>query len=203
MDTREATDPWDDDFLGTGSSLPAPPSTPHLLIFPLHSSHSFYLLQRTETTLLPPFMKMTGYSTTDAFQVLTRLRDILQDPNPALSDPDTDDLPRKSLLIAAISFLIFFALLIPNAYYSDENALAGLGVVFASVGLLIHLGLVVLDGDCSRVRRLWRGNRYVLVGNQRNRVEDYLAVVNKDLVRRHIQWKLGHLGHYVALRHIQ
>jgi len=201
MDTRQATESvYEEEFLAGNRSQGSPLSSPRGLVFPLHPTHSFYSLQKVDIGLFAVFLQDSGYSETNVLQVLSQLKRVLAEPSSNIEDQEIDDLPEKSLWVAAGCFAIFFALLIASAYYTEEDALAAVGAGFAGVGLIVSLGLVVLDGDCRRVKRLVMRSSYTMPVTHRRHIQDLFAIVNKDLTSLGLHWKLGDLGRYVALR---
>lgn len=201
MDTRPTTEPTcEEEFLAGGPSPDSPLSSARGLIFPLNITHTFYALQRSDIPLFNVFLEGSSCSDVSIFQVLAQLRRLMAEPCSDIEEQEGDDLPGKSLWAAAACFVVFFVLLIASAYYTENDSLAAVGAGFAGMGLAVHLALVVLDGDCRRVKRLIMRTRYSMPPSQRRRIQDLFAVVNKDLTTLGLHWKLGDFGRYVALR---
>lgn len=201
MDTRPTTEPaYEEEFLAGSRSPTSPLSSPRGLIFPLNNAHSLYSLQKGDIGLFAVFLQDSGYSETNVLQVLSQLKRIIAEPSSDTEEQEADNWPGKSLWVAAGCFAIFFVFLIASAYYTEEDSLAAVGAGFAGVGLAVVLALVVLDGDCRRVKRYIMRPNYNLPATHRRHIQDLFAVTNKDLVSLGLHWKLGDLGRYVALR---
>jgi uncharacterized membrane protein (DUF485 family) len=121
--------------------------------------------------------------------------------NRSQNEETIEGLGKICLLISVILYVLFFVLVILNAYYIDDITLTYAGVISVSFGMIIQLVLMLTNGDCIRFRR----NKKVSNMNPRlrNDIMSLLVYANRNLECYSLKWRLDKKGKRLELHQIR
>lgn len=185
-----------------------PKSSSESLIFPVSESGNFFALPSADNHFFQDVIKKAEISASIPIKTLSKLKAILTNRASvhevgnelyASAEEETDDLPVFFLKLATFCFLLFFALIITSGYYNDDDGLWIAAAIVAAVGLLILFVLVMINGDCRRIGGRLRSTDFSLTPMKRGHILDFLAVANKEIQDKCLEWRLGKNGNYVQL----
>lgn len=186
------------EYLTQGRHLAGTPrSSGTALTFSLNPTNAFYALAVGETGLFQPFVKTRELEVEVVIGVLRRLREMMGREEERGEDRDV--LSVRFLQLAAFFFLVFFILIIASGYYSDAAGLWIAAAIMSSLGLALLAGLLATGGDCRKIGKRLGSSGFVLSTRKRKEILDYLAVVNREIVGKEVQWRLSKTGSYLQL----
>jgi len=190
------------EYLTQGRHLAGiPRSSATALTFSLGPSNAFYALAVGETGLFQPFLKTRELDVEVVIAVLRRVRTVMT--REEVKGEDRDVLSIRFLQLAAFFFLVFFLLIIASGYYSDATGLWIAAAVLSALGLAILAGLLATGGNCRKIGKRLGSTGFVLSNGKRKEILDYLAVANREIVSKGVEWRLGKSGFYLQIHVFQ
>ena len=102
--------------------------------------------------------------------------------------------------ISVILYVVFFVLVILNAYHIDDIKLTYAGVIAASLGMIIQLVRMRNNGDCIRFRKD-KKNRH-MKARLRSDIMSLLVYANMNLECYNLKWRLDKKGKKLELNQI-
>lgn len=152
---------------------------------------------------LKKILRRSGASAEELDSALNEINQLVAKSVQAKCNQNEDtieSLGRICLVISGILYVVFFVLVILNAYYIDDITLTYAGVIVVSLGMIIQLGLMLTNGDCTRFRRNKKVNH--INSRLRNDIMNLLVYANRNLECYSLKWKLDKKGKILELHHI-
>ena len=192
------------------SSIRVPPATQDLFYFVLDETMTQYILPGTDfqQQMLFSMLERCEMSLPELTATLKTFKQTLSSRSPGQDstqqkaeslDYSVDPIPKYCLAVAALLFLVFFVLIILSSYYVDDSSLAYAAIAFVTGGLLIHLCVILFNGDFRVCRKKLAVSPSLLNQKQRRDILGAVMVSNKVFNKRFLNWKLGKDGNWLEL----
>ena len=189
------------EFLTQGRPVATTPrSTASSLTFSLSGTNTVYALAVADTALFQPFLKEKQLDVDVVLTTLRKTRDILKDSRDARSWENHDLLAVRFLQLAAFFLFLFVLLILISAYSDSPPSIYIAAAVFSFLGLLIIFFLLLTGGNCKRLGKRLGRSGFILSQNKKKTILNYLAVANKEIEEKNVQWRLGKSGNFMQLQ---